>query len=111
LAAPGANSGSVFLFVAGNGGADRMGIEHCRARRLAATSSEGIREIAIDCGTGPGASGAAILDGGRRIIAIYVGCRSTKPEEALPFSARHSIFAVSVDGAFRRALFAAAGRH
>lgn len=109
LAAPAADPDSVFLYAAGNGGADRMGIEHCRARPLVATSSEGIREIAIDCSTGPGASGAALLDAGRRIVAIYVGYRSTNPEQVLPFSARHYNFAISVDGSFRRALLAAAG--
>jgi hypothetical protein len=110
LAAPGDSPGSVFLSAAGNGGADRMGIERCSARPLTGTASDGIREIAIDCSTGAGASGGALLDAGRRIVAIYVGYRSTSPEQTLPFSARHYNFAISVDGPFRRALLAAAGR-
>jgi hypothetical protein len=110
LAAPGANPASVFLSAAGNGAADRMGIERCSARPLTATASDGIREIAIDCSTGPGASGGALLDAGRRVVAIYVGYRSTNPEQTLPFSTRHYNFAISVDGSFRRALLAAAGR-
>jgi hypothetical protein len=111
LASSGASLGSVLLSAAGNGGADRLGIERCRARFLPGAASGGIREIAIACSTGPGASGGALLDAGRRVVAIYVGYRSTNPEQTLAFSARHYNFAISVDGPFRRALLtAAAGR-
>ena len=38
------------------------------------------------------------------VMAVFVGYRSVAPDEPLPFSARHYNFAVTVEGAFRRAV-------
>ena len=37
-------------------------------------------------------------------MAIFVGYRSVAPDQALPFSPTHYNFAVTVEGAFRRAV-------
>jgi len=107
LAASGANPNALTMCAGGNGRADRMGLEHCAARRVIGTS-DGIREIAIDCSAAPGASGGALLDAGYRVFAIYVGYRSASPDKPQPFSTTHYNFAITVDGPFRRALLAAA---
>jgi hypothetical protein len=112
LAASGGGLGGVTMCAGGNGRADRMGIEHCGARRMIGTSRDGIREIAIDCSAAPGASGAALLSDRHRMVAIHVGYRSTNPDKAQPFSMTHYNFAITIDGRFRRALLAAtAARH
>jgi hypothetical protein len=82
----------------------------CRARYVIGTSPQGVREVAIDCNAAPGASGAALLDAQHRAWAIYVGYRSANPDRAQPFSRTHYNFAITIEGAFRRAVHAAGGR-
>jgi len=108
LADPGRSLNGLTMCAGGNGRADRMGLEHCAARRTIRTSPDGIREIAIDCSAAPGSSGAALLSDQHRMVGIYVGYRSTDPDKAQPFSMTHYNFAITVDGPFRRALLAAA---
>jgi hypothetical protein len=80
-------------------------MQSCRLRDGLEQGAEGTREIAFDCSTNVGASGAGLLDGeGRGLMAIFVGYRSVAPDQALPFSATHYNFAVTVEGAFRRAV-------
>ena len=109
LAPAGGKPGSVFMVAGGNKRADQMGAERCSARGMLAASPEGVREFAIDCNAAPGSSGAA-LTAGHSIVGIYVGYRSTDPARAQAFSATHYNFAITVDGPFRRAVLAAAGR-
>ena len=93
-----------------DGRADGMGVEHCRARYVIGTSPQGVCEVAIDCNAAPGASGAALLDAQHRAWAIYVGYPSANPDRAQPFSRTHYNFAITIEGAFRRAVHAAGGR-
>ena len=80
-------------------------MQACRLRDSLELGSEGTREFAFDCSTNVGASGAGLLDGeGKALMAIFVGYRSVAPDQALPFSATHYNFAVTVEGAFRRAV-------
>jgi hypothetical protein len=80
-------------------------MQACRLRDGLEQGSEGTREFAFDCSTNVGASGAGLLDGeGRALMAIFVGYRSVAPDKTLPFSATHYNFAVTVEGAFRRAV-------
>ncbi len=74
-------------------------IETCRARSRAA-------EIAIDCDTGQGASGAAFLvPGTRRIFGLFVGFRSSQPNRSAPFDARsHHNYGVAIRGALAAAI-------
>ena len=52
-----------------------------------------------------------MLDGDySRVGAILVGWRSNQPFKAVPFSASHYNFAVTMEGAFRQAVFKAAGK-
>src|SRR5262245_9160105 len=97
----------VSMIAGGNRRADAMGAENCNARGATATSPEGVREFAIDCSAAAGSSGAA-LTMGHRITGIYIGYRSSDPTRAQPFSPTHYNFAITVDGAFRRALLGAA---
>jgi hypothetical protein len=76
---------------------------------MLAASPQGVREFAIDCNAAPGSSGGALTIG-HRIVGIYVGYRSTDPERAQAFSATHYNFAITLEGPFRRAVLAAAGR-
>jgi hypothetical protein len=80
-------------------------VQSCRLRDGLEDGAEGTREFAFDCAAGMGASGSGLLDGeGRALLAIFVGFRSVAPDRALPFSATHYNFAVTVEGAFRRAV-------
>ena len=80
-------------------------MQSCRLRDGLEQGAEGTREISFDCSTNVGASGAGLLDGdGRGLMAIFVGYRSVAPDQPLPFSATHYKFAVTVEGAFRRAV-------
>ncbi len=82
-----------------------MSLQSCRLRDGLEDGAEGTREISFDCAASVGASGAGLLDGdGRGLMAIFVGFRSVAPDRALPFSATHYNFAVTVEGAFRRAV-------
>jgi len=98
----------VTMYAGGHGRADGLALEPCSAHHVIGTSAQGIREVAIDCSAAPGASGAALLDGQQRAVAIYVGFRSANPDRPQPFSRTHYNFAISIDGPFRRALLAAA---
>lgn len=84
LAATGSKPGGVVMLAGGNREAAAWGAEQCTARNVMA-AREGIREFAIDCNAGPGSSGAALLGGGRNVIAIYVGFRSAEPKRAQVF--------------------------
>ena len=110
LAAPGTQPATVTLCAGGNGSPTHFGTETCAVRRVIKTAPDGIRELAIDCSGSPGGSGAALLSGRGTIAGIYVGDRSTNPAEAQPFSETHYNFGITIDGAFRRALLAEAGR-
>jgi hypothetical protein len=110
LAAPPGVPAAVTMYAGGHGRADGMGVEHCRARYVIGTSPQGVCEVAIDCNAAPGASGAALLDAKHRAWAIYVGYRSANPDQAQPFSRTHYNFAITIEGAFRRAVHAAGGR-
>jgi len=79
--------------------------QSCRLRQRLETGAEGTREFAFDCAAGVGASGAGLLDAqGRGLIAIFVGYRSLAPDLPLPFSDQHYNYAITVEGAFRRAV-------
>jgi hypothetical protein len=88
----------------------RMSMEACRLHDQLSAGQEGTREFAFDCETGDGASGGAVLmgDDQMQLGAILVGWRSNKPYRAVPFSATHYNFAVSIEGAFRTAVLDAA---
>jgi hypothetical protein len=92
------------------GDARRLSLEKCRFWKQIAQGAEGTREFSFDCETGNGASGGAVLSGeiGGELMAVLVGYRSISPDSALPFSARHYNFVVSVEGAFRDAAVKAA---
>jgi len=108
LAPAGSKPGGVFMFAGGNKRAEQMGAERCNARGMLG-ASQGVREFAIDCNAAPGSSGAA-LTAGHQIVGIYLGYRSTAPERAQAFSSTHYNFAITVEGPFRHAVLAAAGR-
>jgi len=88
----------------------RMSIEDCRLRDSLDEGVEGTREFSFDCAAGIGASGGALLDAsGSNLLAIFVGYHSATPEARAAFSATNYNFAVTVEGAFRRAVLQAAG--
>lgn len=92
------------------GGAKQMSIEACALHEALNAGAEGTREISFDCAAGLGASGGAVLDAsGARLLGIFVGYRSVAPDQPLAFSAQHYNFAVTLEGAFRRAVETAAG--
>lgn len=92
------------------GAASALSLQDCALREMLAQGSEGTREFSFDCDAGIGASGGALLDpSGQRLDAIFVGYRSPEPSRAAPFSPRHYNFAVTVEGAFRRAVETMAG--
>jgi hypothetical protein len=82
-------------------------MEACAARRVT-NAAAGVRELALDCSGESGTSGAAFLIGDGRFAGIYVGFRSRAPHLTAPFSEHHYNFGVTAEGAFRRALIAAA---
>src|SRR5262249_31870800 len=84
--------GAVTLAGAGNGSPARFGTEACAIRKILQTSADGIRELAIDCSASPGSSGAALLDQRGGIAGIYVGFRSTDPNQSQPYSDTHYNF-------------------
>jgi hypothetical protein len=92
------------------GQASALSLQDCSLRELLAQGSDGAREFSFDCDAGQGASGGALLDAsGQRLAAIFVGYRSLNPHEAAPFSPQHYNFAVTLEGAFRRAVETMAG--
>lgn len=98
------------------GGGRNLSLQGCKLYGQLTAAAQGQREFAFDCETGDGASGGAVLADqdarapGRALAAILVGWRSKKPDAPAPFSSTHYNFAVSVEGAFRAAVLAAA-RH
>lgn len=107
IAAAGSTPSGVLMVAGGNTRPDAVGAESCRVRGVLGTAPEGVRELALDCSAAPGSSGAAVTVG-QRVVAIYVGYRSTDPSRAQAFSAAHYNFAITLEGSFRRALLAAA---
>ena len=92
------------------GGGEAMSLEACRLRLALDIGAEGTREFAFDCEAGLGASGAGLLTpGGADLVAIFVGFRSAAPDRGQAFSPDHYNFAVTVEGAFRRAVERTAG--
>jgi hypothetical protein len=86
-----------------------MSMENCRLHDVLSAGAEGTREISFDCDAGVGASGGAVLNsGGGRLLAVFVGYRSIAPDRTMPFSMQHYNFAVTIEGAFRRAVETAA---
>jgi len=108
LAAQAPQVGAVTMCAAGNGGPTQFGAENCTVRSVTKTAGDGVRELAIDCSGSPGGSGGAIINQSGAIAGIYVGDRSTNPGEAQPYSKTHYNFAITIEGAFRRAVFAVA---
>ena len=87
-----------------------LAMQQCALHQTLESAPDGAREIAFDCDAGKGASGGALLDAqGKGLVAIFAGFHSANPNQAAPFSAEHYNFAVTVEGAFRRAILAAAG--
>jgi len=87
-----------------------LAMQQCTLRQTLEAAPDGAREVAFDCDAGKGASGGALLDSrGRGLVAVFAGFHSANPDQAAPYSADHYNFAVTVEGAFRRAILAAAG--
>jgi hypothetical protein len=87
------------------GGGHEMSMEFCRLRDGLEAGAEGTREFSFDCAAGVGASGGALLNSaGNRLLAVFVGFRSTAPDQRMSFSASNYNFGVTVEGAFRRAI-------
>ena len=94
------------------GDARQLSMQDCLLHDQLSASSQGTREFSFDCDTGDGASGGALMFDRdySRIGAILVGWRSNHPFNAVPFSHTHYNFAVTMEGAFRQAIYAAAGK-
>jgi hypothetical protein len=94
------------------GDGHKLSMEKCRLHDQLSTGAEGTREFSFDCETGDGASGGALVMGTAKpaIGAILVGWRSNKPFRSAPFSRSHYNFAVTIEGAFRKAVLAAASK-
>ncbi|MGH6852857.1 MAG: trypsin-like peptidase domain-containing protein, partial [Methylocella sp.] len=94
------------------GGGRRLSIEKCHLHDQLSAGAEGTREFSFDCDTGDGASGGALVTATNKpaIRAILVGWRSNKPFRAAPFSRFNYNFAVTMEGAFKRAVVAAASK-
>jgi hypothetical protein len=90
----------------------RLSMEKCHLHDQLSAGAEGTREFSFDCETGDGASGGALVMGTNKpaIGAILVGWRSNKPFRSAPFSRSHYNFAVTMEGAFKRAVVAAASK-
>jgi hypothetical protein len=90
----------------------RLSMEKCVLHDQLSAGAEGTREFSFDCETGDGASGGAVLLGAHEptIGAILVGWRSNKPFRSAPFSRTHYNFAVTIEGAFKKAVVAAANK-
>ncbi len=91
----------------------RLSIEKCHLHNQLAVGKEGTREFAFDCDTGDGASGGAVLAQSTKpeITAVLVGWTSNRPFHSAPFSPTHYNFVVTVEGAFRQAVQAAANKY
>ncbi len=93
------------------GEAKKLSMQACTLHDKLSDGTQGTREFSFDCDTGDGASGGALMFDASmsRVGAILVGWRSNRPFRAMPFSAMHYNFAVTMEGAFRQAIYAAAG--
>lgn len=88
----------------------RRAIEDCRIRNeIARPFGTEPREIDIDCSAGDGASGSAIMlpDATCRMVGIYIGWRSSHPDEVGAYGPDHLNFGIAVEGSFRSAILAA----
>jgi hypothetical protein len=94
------------------GDAKKLSMQDCVMHDQIASGQEGTREFSFDCDTGDGASGGAVMFDRdfSRVGAILVGWVSNQPFKAVPFSPTHYNFAVTIEGAFRQAVFSAAGK-
>lgn len=94
------------------GQAKNLSMQDCTLHDQLSASRLGPREFSFDCDTGDGASGGALMfdRDHSRIGAILVGWRSNRPFSAMPYSRTHYNFAVTMEGAFRDAVYAAAGK-
>ncbi|HET6379281.1 MAG TPA: serine protease [Methylocella sp.] len=94
------------------GDGKKLSMEKCKLRDQLETGAEGTREFSFDCETGDGASGGAVVMGDNKPVigAILVGWRSNKPFRSAPFSRTHYNFAVTIEGAFRKAVIASASK-
>jgi len=108
LAAQTSSLGAVTMCAAGNGAPTAFGAENCTIRSVTKTAADGVRELAIDCSGSPGGSGGAIISENGAVTGIYIGDRSTNPSAVQPYSKTHYNFGITIEGAFRRALLAAA---
>lgn len=113
--ADGANQNMPVEFVARGhidwGEGRKLSIEKCRLHDQLNVGEEGTREFSFDCETGDGASGGAVVVGGGKqpaVGAVLVGWRSNRPFHTAPFSRSHYNFAVTIEGAFRKAVVSAA---
>lgn len=90
----------------------KLSMEKCSLRDQLTVGQEGTREFSFDCETGDGASGGAVIMGsGDPVVgAVLVGWRSNKPFRSAPFSSTHYNFAVTIEGAFKKAVVAAAAK-
>ena len=90
----------------------KLSMEKCHLHDQLTVGAEGTREFSFDCETGDGASGGAVVMAPDKpaIGAILVGWRSNKPFRSAPFSKFHYNFAVTIEGAFKKAVVAAASR-
>jgi hypothetical protein len=90
----------------------KLSMERCMLHDQLTVGPEGTREVSFDCETGDGASGGAVVtdDGAPAIGAILVGWRSNKPFRSAPFSQTHYNFVVTIEGAFKKAVVAAASK-
>ncbi len=94
------------------GEARKLSMQDCALHDKLSAGAEGTREFAFDCDTGDGASGGALMfdHDMMKVGAILVGWRSNRPFKAMPFSRTHYNFAVSIEGAFKQAVYDAAGK-
>lgn len=91
----------------------KLSMEKCALHDQLTVGEEGTREFSFDCETGDGASGGAVIvgDKGEPLVgAVLVGWRSNKPFHSAPFSTTHYNFAVTIEGAFKKAVVASAAK-
>ena len=94
------------------GEAKHLSFQQCTLHDKLSEGDEGTREFSFDCDTGDGASGGALMFDRdmAHVGAILVGWRSNRPFKAMPFSRTHYNFAVTIEGAFRQAIYTASGK-
>ncbi|WP_371347865.1 trypsin-like peptidase domain-containing protein [Ancylobacter sp. IITR112] len=100
----------VLAAAARSGGVESYSLQNCQARKVTATASGGLREVAIDCDAEGGVSGAAMLSPEGVFLGLYVGFRSAHPGKVGPFSMSHYNFGLSAEGGLREAIAEVATR-